>query len=114
MRISDWSSDVCSSDLTVRVDSGVEEGGEISMFYDPMIAKLVAGGTDRPAAIAHMRAALDAFYIRGISHNIRSEERRVGKEGVSPWRCRWSQSHDKHNKPDQKYIVMYEQIKNNQ
>src|SRR3546814_8242792 len=40
------------------------------MFYDPMIAKLVAGGTDRPAAIAHMRAALDAFYIRGISHNI--------------------------------------------
>src|SRR3546814_10299718 len=45
-------------DDTVRVDSGVEEGGEISMFYDPMIAKLVAGGTDRPAAIAHMRAAL--------------------------------------------------------
>src|SRR3546814_5518167 len=44
-------------DGTVRVDSGVEEGGEISIFYDPMIAKLVAGGTDRPAAIAHMRAA---------------------------------------------------------
>lgn len=54
----------------VRVDSGVFEGGEISMFYDPMIAKLVAGGATRGEAIARMRDALDAFYIRGISHNI--------------------------------------------
>ncbi|MPY76805.1 MAG: acetyl-CoA carboxylase biotin carboxylase subunit [Alphaproteobacteria bacterium] len=54
----------------VRVDSGVFEGGEISMFYDPMIAKLVAGGATRAEAIARMRDALDAFYVRGISHNI--------------------------------------------
>jgi propionyl-CoA carboxylase alpha chain len=55
---------------TVRVDSGVVEGSEISMFYDPMIAKLVTYGADREAAIREMRAALDAFYIRGINHNM--------------------------------------------
>jgi propionyl-CoA carboxylase alpha chain len=55
---------------TVRVDSGVYEGAEISMFYDPMIAKLVTYGTDRPSAVNAMREALDAFYIRGVSHNI--------------------------------------------
>jgi len=54
----------------VRVDTGVYEGGEISMFYDPMIAKLVTGGKTRDEAIARMRDALDAFHVRGISHNI--------------------------------------------
>jgi propionyl-CoA carboxylase alpha chain len=54
----------------VRVDTGVYEGGEISMFYDPMIAKLITYGPTRDAAIAHMRDALDAYYIRGLSHNI--------------------------------------------
>jgi propionyl-CoA carboxylase alpha chain len=54
----------------VRVDTGVYEGGEISMFYDPMVAKLIAGGRTREEAIAGMREALDAYYIRGISHNI--------------------------------------------
>ncbi|MEM9682643.1 MAG: acetyl/propionyl/methylcrotonyl-CoA carboxylase subunit alpha [Pseudomonadota bacterium] len=54
----------------VRVDTGVFEGGEISMFYDPMIAKLVTAGATRDEAIAHMRDALDEFYVRGISHNI--------------------------------------------
>ena len=54
----------------VRVDSGVYEGAEISMFYDPMIAKLVTYGEDRGTAIAAMREALDSFYIRGLSHNI--------------------------------------------
>ena len=53
-----------------RVDSGVMEGAEISMFYDPMIAKLVTHGPDRGAAIGRMREALDAFYVRGISHNM--------------------------------------------
>ncbi len=57
-------------DLTVRIDSGVIEGSEISMFYDPMIAKLVVHGPDRAAAIDGLLAALDGFYIRGISHNI--------------------------------------------
>ena len=55
---------------TVRVDTGVDEGGEISMFYDPMVAKLITKGPDRASAIAAMRTALDAFHIRGIGHNI--------------------------------------------
>ncbi len=54
----------------VRVDTGVYEGGEISMYYDPMIAKLITYGADREEAIEHMRHALDAYYIRGVSHNI--------------------------------------------
>ena len=54
----------------VRVDTGVYEGGEISIFYDPMIAKLCTWGRTRKQAIAHMRDALDRYYIRGISHNI--------------------------------------------
>ena len=55
---------------TVRVDTGVGEGGEISMFYDPMIAKLITAGETRDEAISAMRDALDAYYIRGVSHNI--------------------------------------------
>jgi len=55
---------------TIRVDSGVEEGGEISMFYDPMIAKLCTHGPDRLAAIDHMAWALDNFFIDGIEHNV--------------------------------------------
>ncbi len=54
----------------VRVDTGVYEGGEIGMFYDPMIAKLITWGPSRDAAIAHMRDALDQYYIRGLSHNV--------------------------------------------
>jgi propionyl-CoA carboxylase alpha chain len=59
-----------SAGPAVRVDSGVYEGAEISMFYDPMIAKLVTYGEDRPAAISAMREALDSFLIRGLAHNI--------------------------------------------
>jgi propionyl-CoA carboxylase alpha chain len=54
----------------VRVDTGVYEGAEISMFYDPMIAKLVTSGPTRVAAIERMREALDAFHIAGVSHNV--------------------------------------------
>ena len=54
----------------VRVDTGVYEGGEISMFYDSMIAKLIVHGRDRQHAITLMRDALNAFAIRGISSNI--------------------------------------------
>jgi propionyl-CoA carboxylase alpha chain len=56
--------------LTVRIDTGVAEGGEISIYYDPMIAKLVTHAPTRPAAIETQAAALDAFYIDGIRHNI--------------------------------------------
>jgi len=55
---------------TIRVDTGVEEGGDISMFYDPMIAKLCTHGPDRLAAIDHMAWALDNFFIDGIEHNV--------------------------------------------
>jgi len=54
----------------VRVDTGVYEGGEIPMYYDSMIAKLIVHGRDRADAIARMREALNAFVIRGISSNI--------------------------------------------
>jgi propionyl-CoA carboxylase alpha chain len=56
--------------VTVRNDTGVTEGGEISMYYDPMIAKLVTHAPTREAAIDAQADALDAFYIDGISHNI--------------------------------------------
>jgi propionyl-CoA carboxylase alpha chain len=56
--------------LGVRVDTGVQDGGEIPMFYDSMIAKLIVHGTDRNDAIAKMREALNSFVIRGISSNI--------------------------------------------
>jgi len=56
--------------LGVRVDTGVQDGGEIPMFYDSMIAKLIVHGKDRHEAIAKMREALNGFVIRGISSNI--------------------------------------------
>lgn len=56
--------------LGVRVDTGVQDGGEIPMYYDSMIAKLIVHGTDRNDAIAKMREALNGFVIRGISSNI--------------------------------------------
>jgi propionyl-CoA carboxylase alpha chain len=54
----------------VRVDTGVYEGGEIPMYYDSMIAKLIVHGKDRSEAIEKMRAALNDFVIRGIHSNI--------------------------------------------
>jgi propionyl-CoA carboxylase alpha chain len=54
----------------VRVDTGVQDGGEIPMFYDSMIAKLIVHGKDRHDAIAKMREALNGFVIRGVSSNI--------------------------------------------
>ena len=56
--------------LGVRVDTGVQDGGEIPMYYDSMIAKLIVHGVDRMDAIAKMRAALNGFVIRGVSSNI--------------------------------------------
>ncbi|MFC2968777.1 acetyl-CoA carboxylase biotin carboxylase subunit [Acidimangrovimonas pyrenivorans] len=54
----------------VRNDTGVYEGGEISMYYDPMIAKLCTWAPDRSRAIEGMRNALDAFELEGIGHNL--------------------------------------------
>ena len=57
-------------DEHVRVDTGVYEGGEVSMYYDPMIAKLITYGRDREEATMHMRTALDRFLVRGVSSNL--------------------------------------------
>ncbi|WP_342234514.1 acetyl/propionyl/methylcrotonyl-CoA carboxylase subunit alpha [Inquilinus sp. OTU3971] len=57
-------------EATVRIDSGVFEGGEVSIYYDPMIAKLVTHAPTRDAAIRAQARALDAFAIDGIRHNI--------------------------------------------
>ncbi len=54
----------------VRNDTGVFEGGEISMYYDPMLAKLCTWGPDRRAAIEAMSVALDTFEVEGIGHNL--------------------------------------------
>ena len=59
-----------AGEVTVRNDTGVQEGGEISIFYDPMIAKLVTHAPSRAAAIEAQSTALDAFYVDGIRHNI--------------------------------------------
>lgn len=52
------------------MDSGVRAGSEISMFYDPMISKLVTHGKDRGEALRRMRTALDDYVVRGVGHNI--------------------------------------------
>src|SRR5262249_18715547 len=54
----------------LRLDTGVFEGAEISVYYDPMIAKLVASGPDRNTAIERLRGALDGFYVAGVQQNI--------------------------------------------
>jgi propionyl-CoA carboxylase alpha chain len=59
-----------TSQIRTRVDDGVRQGGEISMFYDPMIAKLVTWGPTREIAIDAQVEALDAFDIQGIGHNV--------------------------------------------
>ncbi|HSF91871.1 MAG TPA: acetyl/propionyl/methylcrotonyl-CoA carboxylase subunit alpha [Paracoccaceae bacterium] len=62
--------EVVEEDNVVRNDTGVYEGGEISMYYDPMIAKLCTWGPDRQMAIENMRVALDSFELEGIGHNL--------------------------------------------
>jgi len=59
-----------ANSVTVRNDTGVYEGGEISIYYDPMIAKLVTHAPTRSAAVAAQSNALDAFVVDGIRHNI--------------------------------------------
>ncbi|HCF72363.1 MAG TPA: acetyl/propionyl/methylcrotonyl-CoA carboxylase subunit alpha [Arenicellales bacterium] len=57
-------------DQSIRMDSGVVEGGEVSVYYDPMVAKLVSRGPDRKTAIAAMGRGLDRFHVQGVSTNI--------------------------------------------
>ena len=65
-----WQGDAPAGALAVRNDTGVYEGGEISMYYDPMIAKLCTWAPTRDAAIEAMRVALDSFEVEGIGHNL--------------------------------------------
>ncbi|WP_121064196.1 acetyl-CoA carboxylase biotin carboxylase subunit [Chachezhania antarctica] len=65
-----WHGDAPTAAQAVRNDTGVFEGGEISMYYDPMIAKLCTWGATREAAIEEMRVALDSFEVEGIGHNL--------------------------------------------
>jgi propionyl-CoA carboxylase alpha chain len=55
---------------SVRIDTGVREGSEVSLYYDPLMAKVIAHGVSRAEAIQHMRTALAEFYIKGVSHNM--------------------------------------------
>ena len=65
-----WQGEAPSGPNAVRNDTGVFEGGEISMYYDPMIAKLCTWAPTRAEAIEAMRVALDSFEVEGIGHNI--------------------------------------------
>ncbi|WP_323786110.1 acetyl/propionyl/methylcrotonyl-CoA carboxylase subunit alpha [Thalassovita sp.] len=65
-----WQGDAAAGDHAVRNDTGVFEGGEISMYYDPMIAKLCTWAPTRADAIEAMRNALDGFEVEGIGHNL--------------------------------------------
>ena len=65
-----WQDEAPEGTAAVRNDTGVYEGGEISMYYDPMIAKLCTWAPTREAAIEEMRVALDSFEIEGIGHNL--------------------------------------------
>jgi propionyl-CoA carboxylase alpha chain len=65
-----WHGDAPTGETAVRNDTGVFEGGEISMYYDPMIAKLCTWGPTRDKAIEAMRVALDSFEVEGIGHNL--------------------------------------------
>ncbi len=65
-----WQGDAPHGPTAVRNDTGVFEGGEISMYYDPMIAKLCTWAPDRAGSIEAMRVALDSFEVEGIGHNL--------------------------------------------
>ena len=64
----------------LRIDSGVTQGDTVSVHYDPMLAKLIAWGTDRAQAIARLRDALDAYTIKGIKTTLPFHQRLVRHE----------------------------------
>ncbi len=72
--------EIISKDLIVRNDTGVYEGGEISTFYDPMVAKLCTWSPTRQAAIKAMARALSEFEIEGVKHNIAFLQTMMGQE----------------------------------
>ncbi len=69
-----------NDDIVIRNDTGVYEGGEISTFYDPMIAKLCTWGATREDAVAAMQDALDQFELEGVGHNVPFLQAVMGQE----------------------------------
>ena len=67
----------------VRIDTGVREGDEISRYYDPLIAKLIAWGEDRPAALRRLKAALADYRVAGVTTNVPFLQRVVGHEAFA-------------------------------
>ncbi len=67
----------------IRLDAGVGSGSEVSIYYDSLLAKLIAYGPDRPAAIRRLRGALAAFVIEGLPTNIALQSRIVGSEAFA-------------------------------
>ena len=67
----------------LRIDTGVREGDEISRYYDPMIAKLVASGEDRPAALRRLKAALAEYRVAGVTTNVAFLQRVLGHEAFA-------------------------------
>src|SRR3546814_13784235 len=96
MRMSDWSSDVCSSDLHEAVDRG-DSHGWIWKDVVPGRKLLVGGDGDRMALVAMGDELEQGAGLDLVLADVRSEERRVGKECVSTGRSRWSRYHKKKN-----------------
>jgi propionyl-CoA carboxylase alpha chain len=69
-RITRYEEPVAQGDERILIDAGVYSGGEVSMFYDPMIAKVCTHASNRPAALESMKSALSAYVVQGVSHNI--------------------------------------------
>ena len=67
----------------MRIDAGVRAGDQITPYYDPMIAKLIVWGEDRPHALARMQAALTEFHIVGVANNVDFLSRLVANEAFA-------------------------------
>src|SRR3546814_17625323 len=93
MRISDWSSDVCSSDLVAGVDPGIDDQ-TIENAFPAWLRTCISSVLDKN----NLRALVSRLdQSERLQHALRSEERRVGKECVSTCRSRWSPNHSKKN-----------------
>src|SRR3546814_13944318 len=114
MRISDWSSDVCSSDL---VEFLVLVAGHAVELEQPVFEALAVHQCEQSAHLVQREAELataadegQPFDVPGIVNALRSEERRVGKECVSTCRSRWSPDHSKKKTNFTKQMLTYENI----
>ena len=82
----------------VRIDTGVEEGSEISMYYDPMISKLITWGKDREESMRILDKAFDEYVIQGVTHNIEFGKSILASEDY--WTGNYSTAFIPENYPD--------------